>query len=382
MRKLITSFLIGSFLLFPVSQAKVSCKVADYQTTRVWRLPDIGYWMQAAGNDRITFTAPGGINSQLFSMEQDRRLRINRGIDAFALPEGDLYIQPSPLRFFPFDSQGEGTGEPLFVDHQHDGYYQSVGMIRQESNSRIVRVLTAQGRGRVQDYRVNRSDNGTYSFSRIHSHPIELCHNLGRRNIDFEMPVLSRDGRMFATRDLLTGNTVVYDIEIPSGRCTRKLDLGVATDKVSFSFDNDRFSYATLNPRTGERDIHVHSISRNQSIQVTAPPEEGLYHTWRQDGTFLYTRAQADNRSEADLVQLPMNEPSFIDRNPENERAIGRAWASSCGGSLRGSLSEKELEAIGRRSNRSVCVALASQSETPHQCRAPALVEPSGSGTK
>jgi hypothetical protein len=108
--------------------------------------------------------------------------------------------------------------------------------------------LTAQGQGRIQDYRIEfGSDGRPGKVTILNPSPIPLCVNLGtdRGSLDFSTPILSPMGDEMAITDNSTGHLIIVGINPKTGDCTKKEDLGIPTGKVHFSPDGRKIGFST-----------------------------------------------------------------------------------------------------------------------------------------
>ena len=258
--------------------------------------------MQAAGDRYITFTSKGGTNGQMLDLETKKPIRtMSPEIDPFPLPEGDLIVQPryiagkSELAFYrTSDLRDKGIGaQPLFIDSNFAGTYQSLGVLSKSADRRIIRVYMVTNEiGKIQDYSIQ-SENSNYNIKPVYPLPIEMCKNLNLK-LAPETPFISRDGRKLAMIDPSENVTKIYDLEMPSGNCTESLSLEARTDKVSFSFDGSSISYKTQRKHKGYWGsvLVVRNLNTGKVIVINKPQEEVLYHSWSSSGNFLYTVAE------------------------------------------------------------------------------------------
>src|SRR5207253_9771601 len=103
-----------------------------------------GYWMQIAGDCRITYTSQGGVWSHLYNTCTRQSENITEYIDAYALPEGDIYVHPvNGISFFKMSDaiRGGSGAEPFFQDEKNFGNYESIGMLPGSTpDKRLVRI--------------------------------------------------------------------------------------------------------------------------------------------------------------------------------------------------------------------------------------------------
>lgn len=285
------------------ASAQSNCSPDVIKPKKTYNFPGRGYWMQAGSDKFMTFTAPGGVDGQLFMLEGEGKSvpTMSSEIDPFPTPEGDLVIQPGyneqtgddQLNFFGFDeiSQKGRDAKPLFGDKEMKGNYQSIGQLSKSGSKRNFRVLMGSGTGQIQDYEIKK-EGSRYKFKKMYSDPVKVCSNILSDPYDLQTPVLSRDGKYFSAVDYKTDTTKIYKLSMPSGHCKVEKDLGVRTDKVSFSFDGKRYSYReNVQGPYGDwvTTIKIGNIETGEVVTVSPPGEDSFYHTWFPNGDFAYT---------------------------------------------------------------------------------------------
>lgn len=292
-----------------------------------------GFFAQPLGADKILIsgTWTGRNNNETPSVQYDLKSRkytkITPGFDPYPTTDRKFYVQPSPLRFFLTSDIAKKGPAAVSVGEfpEHDGYYQSVGQTTNREGNAVYRILTAQGRGLIRDY----VWNGNQMIP-LPGPPVNLCQNLkGRETLDWTLPVISRDGNRFSTLNPNTGTTQIYDIEMPSGNCKLKADLGFPTGKVSFSFDQRFVTFPSVLRNGGYRVAYIYDIETKKSRLATPPNlnREVYYSTFFPDGRVgvMYFRTLSDELTAANAVQegvskyghgqpvMTMVEPSFVD---------------------------------------------------------------------
>lgn len=326
--------------------------ILDNQSRETHLLHDReGFFAQPLGSDKILIsgTWTGHNNNETPSVQYDLKSRtyakITPGFDPYPTVDGKFYVQPSPVRFYSTDEiKKTGSQAPTlgsFLDHT--GYYQSVGQSQNSKGQAVYRVLTAQGEGLVRDYVFNGK-----TIEAVGGAPTPLCKNLtGREALDWALPVLARDGKKFSTLNPKTGTTQVYDIEMPGGKCTLNTDLGVATGKLSFSFDG-KFATFPATLRNGEyRVAYIYNFDTKQ-ISLATPPSinrEVYYSTYFPDGRIgvMYFRTLKDELKAPNAVAqgvstygfgqpvMTMIDPLDSTRTPtSSELAVAKAVLQDC----------------------------------------------------
>lgn len=335
------------------------CNASVLSHQGLYEIPGVGYWMQASGDCRVTYTGVGGFKSQMYNMCTRQAEPISGRTDAAPIPafEGEIYTHPGLTFYRRSEALATGGGNsPFYTDNSMPNFYQSIGILGDATDQEAsVRVAIGWSAGRFRDYRIRRTPSG---FSVAPISPVtSICRNLPGGGLDHETPMLSRDGLMIAGRDRETSHTRVYRIESPSWDCLPIATIRHRTSKVSFSFDNQKVAYVAKDPNSTRGRLFELDIATGETRTLSGPNEDVLYTTHKSDGTILYTRRLA-NQDRSQLVALPPR-PQETAENRRAQQAIGLLWARRC--SFRIDLDS--AEAVGRRIRSDVCARLASPSE-------------------
>jgi len=184
--------------------------------------------------------------------------------EPFPTPDGRFITSGSPLRFILVKDlvehgkdEVEAKGRVYFQDRSMGGWYQSVGVVNEDTKNRIVtyRALTANSQGVMRDYKVKfTKDWIPLEFIPVQPKPIKLCKEqrrtrLGWPSFDFQMPIISKDGSELSTLSPSKSNPKqtmkFWKINPETGECTEAGDLGTKASKGNFSFDGRYFAFTT-----------------------------------------------------------------------------------------------------------------------------------------
>lgn len=353
-------FLVFCFALPQFSNAADGCDNSILKSDSLYNLPGAGYWMQAMGDCRITYTSVGGISSKMYNLCNRKTEEITANIDAYALPEGDLYVHPgdmSGLKFYKTSdvlANGRQT-VPFYSDRSFAGNYQSIGVLEAKPNERTIRVIMGNQGGTFKDYKIKQSGDN-YTVEPLHTAPVSMCKNIPSGGLDKEVPVLSRDGKYIAGRDFGSRTMKIYKFDPTNGNCELVNDIPLVTSKVSFSFDNKNVLFVVNDPNTRKGRLLQMNILTGEIKTVSSPLEDVQYMTSKQSGEILYTRrSDTGNGSESTLVKLSKNAISDVPQAAPYE-AIGMLWAKKCNLNI-------DLDyalAIGQRINSEQCLSVVS----------------------
>lgn len=350
------AFLFSLFIAAP--GLALECSSKDLVVKAVYdNFPGAGYWMQAGGNCRITYTSVGGVSSAMYNICQRQRENISDYIDAFPLPDGDLYTHPGGMgfRFYDID-QGIEKGiraEATFNDRSFLGNYQSIGTLKESTpQKRHIRVAMGNQAGMIQEYKIEKDAAGKTVIAPVLTRPVPICKNLETGGLDTEIPMISRDGTMISGRNRITRKTEIYKIDMKTAQCSLITTVPVATNKVSFDFANKNIFFTAYDSTTGKKRLASMEISSGKVFHLSGPDEDVQYVTNRQDGSIFYTRA---NGSGTDLVELAPNAIAEVNNQQKTFEALGLLWADACGNQ---DVDYDMAFGIGRRLDKSVCESL------------------------
>lgn len=328
----------------------VVCDSEVLKKTSVHNLPGAGYWMQAFGNCRVTYTTVGGISSKLYNICTNESERITDHIDAFPVPlEDNLYTHPyGGIGFFKLSDVLGSDGrsdEPFYDDMSHTGNYQSLGLLPSSTpDKKVIRVAMGNAAGRFRDYTIEKINNGRdFKIKPVQSQVMPVCKNLESGGLDTEVPVLSRDGQMISGRVLESRKTGIFRINATDGSCTLVKKIPTQTSKVSFSFDNKHVMYTMRDPNTHNGRLIQMNLETGELRSVSGPDEDVQYMTSRPDGTILYTKhapvvvteqnGSIDSYESTRTSRLVILDSKLVAETPNKKiyEAIGLLWADKCG---------------------------------------------------
>ncbi len=353
------------------AQANVDCSEKAASNAEAHLMPGAGYWMQSVDINHITYTSVGGISSYLFNLETEKLEPITRGMDAFPIPPGDIYVHPTGGGGYSFYKMGDGeTAKPIFNDTDHFGVYQAVGLLpaTKGPKDRVVRVSAGWGAGIFQDYHITTLEDGTYDFKRLHSHPVQVCRNLDTGGLDTQIPVLSRNGELIAGRDTNDQMTKIYKItnihqvdaatDTEVADCEEVQTIPTETSKISFSFDNKKVMFVIADPITGKGRLLEMDIETAKLTTLSMPSEDVMYMTYRADSSLrnddrlLYSRRTDAVGVESELILIKPNSVAKDDDELARPlEALGHLWGRACGMDL----DTDAARAAGSRVNQNQC---------------------------
>lgn len=236
-----------------------------------------GYFSQPLGNDRLMMNGRWAsritvnqTRAKVYNLKTRRTTEITKGIDPYPTLDGKYYVHPVPVRFYKVEdlNRGDKNAKPVAEFKDHTGWYQSVGQLNDQSGKTFYRVLTGEGRGVINDYQ--EKDGKIVAIGK----PTKLCGNLSNRgDLDWALPMMSRNGRRFATISSATKTTIVYDITMPGGHCRQVADLGFGTSKVSFSYDGGMITFPAHIAGLKSRTALVFDIASGTYVPVQPPSE-------------------------------------------------------------------------------------------------------------
>lgn len=132
-----------------------------------------------------------------------------------------------------------------------NGLYQSVGVIEQDAEKIIFRVMVDARSGyQVADYSFNRELKKVELIQRA-----KLCSNVEGY---LKLPMLSKDGSHIGVYNVNRNSSIVYEV-LDDLSCQEVVDLGIGTGKINFNYLNDRLTF------------HIYAADKNsrQSSEIS-----------------------------------------------------------------------------------------------------------------
>jgi hypothetical protein len=134
----------------------------------------------------------------------------------------------------PGKSGGASNLPELFHDPAVSENYQSFGLVspgNDDGDGAVYRMVS--GSLKLSEYNTSTTDSAAWSANDLG----KACLNSG----NFKLPMISKDGQELSVYSNDTHTTQIYKIN--DGSCTLELDLGFATGKVEFSYDNKAITF-------------------------------------------------------------------------------------------------------------------------------------------
>jgi hypothetical protein len=373
--KTVFGFFIACFFSMKAGAANFTCGNEDLNFKNIYNLPGQGYWMQAMGNCEITYTTVGGVWGRRYNLCDRSEKMMTSDIDPFPLPgtQGEIYVHPGGMAFFrakdlpngkigPIavsESRRGASLAPFYRDDTLNGDYESVGRLKGDLIKRdgvTVRILLDVGNYR--DYNLKK-DQATGS---IHVTPLgvtkPVCNHFSGsdpRNSGrfYLIPILSRNGTMFAARDVNSQYTNIYSVK--DGECNLLSKVPYQTSKVSFSFDNRTVLFTVAQPDRKPHILMAMDIATGKIHPLSGPKEDILYMTSTEDGRIMYTRSldTANGRVTGEAGILVEMDAEFlkVPRDSSMDQALGAIYSQKCG--LTMTIDQQQV--VGRRLNQSAC---------------------------
>jgi hypothetical protein len=288
------------------------------------------YFAKVSADGRYMFFIGSG--NYILDLEHDGTVvKVPGPYDPVPMPpvpgekETRYFTVPSPnMQFFDFNEvkskmvPGQSTDltsiQPVFRDPQSRSSYQSAGVLGKDSSGHpIYRV--ANGNLVLSDYQAGDTPEDWKKLQRSGGG----CR--GSSGQGLQLPMLSKDGKMASAYDPGTGTTKLYSLT-DDGSCTEAADLGFASGKVEFNYQNDKITFhvdsyssqlngqmfsgvsanMTKNVYTMDIKHEGSSITAGniQRITSNSKPGEGAYYpSFTANGKVVYvqgTRNLATNR--------------------------------------------------------------------------------------
>lgn len=341
----------------------ITCSNKDMGYLTKNTLPGEGYWMQACGDCRITYTSHGGIGGQMFNMCTNKKEPITGNIDPYPVPgtDGKIYVHGGQIRFLRIKDAlaSNGQNQPFFNDQELSGDYESVGLLAGSTAAKLnIRVALGWEQGKYRDYKISRPASGNFDDLQatdiVENGEIRILGPPSSANdIDHQQGTMSRDGTMFSGRDQATQQTEIFKLGDDGSTLTKIASLPAMSSKVSFGYDNHTVYYVVADPNQQNRQRLLQYDTTTQKTRTLSGPDEDVeYMSSRPDGTLLYTRrvAGTSGDSSSDLIKISaaaVTPPA----NPALYQVLGLLWASHCNRAI----DADSAEAIGVRMPKAAC---------------------------
>ncbi len=215
------------------------CKLNHHQPRYISWLPEFpSYFAKVHPEGKMAFFIGSG--NRLVNLEEivdSKRIQSVPGsIDPVPCPDGKLLTVPG-LSLYEVSTvlkDGE-SAKALLTDNTHEGVYQSCGVLSRSGNSTVYRVVTdASGEVAYRDYKVTYSSSPTRPATIAPQGPMKLrCPQMNLKTL-----IVSKTGKYLSAYLPDVGTTKIFNIEGRSGACKEVADIGYATGKLEFNYDD------------------------------------------------------------------------------------------------------------------------------------------------
>jgi hypothetical protein len=204
----------------------------------------VGFFFKPiATTDVVSYTSENA--SYLFDLGTRREQRIPGTVDPVPTPDGKLLTRPG-LLLYPMLPLIAGDTTPRFSDRELPDEYQTAAILKKSKDATRYRIVTGWRMGaRLRDYDVSFDRDGIT----LHVQP------LGPPSVPcpermFSLPISAKgDSREMGAYDTRAKTNIVFQVT-DDGKCIDVLDLGFASGKLSFSYDNSAVAFSTSRVNT------------------------------------------------------------------------------------------------------------------------------------
>jgi hypothetical protein len=219
-------------------------------------------------------------------------------------------LEASTSKMIPGQTLNLKDAKPVFSDSRSNYSYQSVGVLGKALRG-PTRYRVASGSLEIRNYRLSSDGKWKTTGENVGHCPSAQA---GRY---LSLPMISKDGKMAAAFDSSTGTTKIFDLK-DNGECSLALELGFATGKVEFSYQNDKITFH-VDSYNSDLDGHQfsgidHNMSKNiytldlargrdgklrtgamQRVTANTKAGEGSYYpSFTMDGRIVYIHGARD----------------------------------------------------------------------------------------
>lgn len=218
------------------------CKLNHHQPRYISWLPEFpSYFAKVHPDGKYAFFIGSG--NRVVNLEEERedqRIQTAPGsIDPVPCPDGKLLTVPG-LSLYEISTvlkDGE-SAKPLLTDGKHQGVYQSCAVLSKSGSTTTYRVITdSSGEVAYRDYKV------TYSSSHA-ARAVALGQEKMRcPRMNIKTIIVSKTGKYLSGYIPDVGTTKIFNIEGSTGACREVADIGYATGKLEFNYDDTRIAF-------------------------------------------------------------------------------------------------------------------------------------------
>ena len=218
------------------------CKLNHYQPRYVSWLPETpSYFAKIHPDGKFAFFIGSG-NRILNLEERDltKRLRTAPGsIDPVPCPDGKLLTVPGMSLYETSAVLKEGdAAKPLLTDYDLGGVYQSCAVLSAVGRRTTYRVVTdSNGEVSYRDYQVKYFNSQPAQVTPLREATLR-CPEMNLKTI-----IISKTGKYLSAYLPEQGTTKIFNIEGRTGACKEVADIGYATGKLEFNYDDTRIAF-------------------------------------------------------------------------------------------------------------------------------------------
>lgn len=249
--------LVASLLIANAASAQVQdplCRLNQHQPKMISYLGEQpSYFAKVHPEGEFAFFIGSG-NRILFLEEKDQSKRVVTApgsIDPVPCPDGKILTVPG-LTLYDMEAvlkDGENAKE-LLSDESNGGVYQSCAVLSTQGRYTTYRVITdSSGEVAFRDYKVRYSRSGRPPRVTPLKSMRYRCPKMNLKTL-----IISKTGKYLSAYIPDVGTTKIFDIEGEEGECKEVADIGYATGKLEFNFDDTQVAFHVdyFNSQAGE----------------------------------------------------------------------------------------------------------------------------------
>lgn len=240
-RFIVCILLLTAIPVFAQSQDPL-CRLNKYQPRYISWLPEVpSYFAKVHPAGKFAFFI--GLGNKIVNLEEPdlkkRILSIPGSIDPVPCPDGKLLTIPGLSLYEVSTVLKEGIqAQPILNDYSHEGVYQSCAVLSKYGETTVYRVITdASGEVSYRDYKVRYSNSHPARVTAL-SEMKPRCPRMNLKTI-----IISKTGKYLSGYVPDSGTTKIFNIEGRSSECREVADIGYATGKLEFNYDDSRVAF-------------------------------------------------------------------------------------------------------------------------------------------
>ena len=270
------------------------CRLPDEATITSVAVSDVPRWFFKPLPDSAWIGYLGEGGNKLLNLETGRVIPVPGNNDAVPTPDGRYLSVPGITLFSMAELLDRSQPVETRLAVALHGEYQSPGIIAQSETETTYRFIVDQQGPKIRDFEVRHRGDAEASITA----PGKLRRLCPEKQL--QLPMIAPNGHEFGAYDVQTGSTHILKINSDDS-CESVLNLGIATGKLSFSYDGRYVAFHLAHREKFSRDAFevpedvyassVFIVDRKllRMARLTHNTISNAYYpAYRRDGSLVY----------------------------------------------------------------------------------------------